>query len=319
MKLALLAATAVWVGAMAFPTEAATQHVWVEIRHDTVYVGERFPLIIIAEYPDDRDLILPEAEGDEPASFGDFELLRLRDRSVTSDYGQPVRDSLVFDATTFALDTAATRGAELAFAGAGDTLYVEVLDSEVMVASVVQEGEPPRELAPIVDLPAPLWPWILGGLLVLGTIVLFVWWRRRRAAVEEGVHSPASLPPIDEARVRLQKLENHPLDTPEHQRRFVIELTDIIRTYIARRLNIRAREMTSGEVLAALAQHDVTREKVADAQRILEVSDRIKFARAESSERILRESHSTAATWIEDVERQLQRHDEESNEATARA
>ncbi len=57
-------------------------------------------------------------------------------------------------------------------------------------------------------------------------------------------------------------------------------VSDILRTYIEQRFELLAMEQTTGEILAALANRDISRNETARLAEILKLSDLVKFAKA---------------------------------------
>jgi hypothetical protein len=87
------------------------------------------------------------------------------------------------------------------------------------------------------------------------------------------------LPPLEEA---LEALSHLPAEgvSQEHDRAFVILVSDILRTFIGRRLGLPARESTTGELLRDLGAHPAITVSMIDALRpMLNTMDAVKFAR----------------------------------------
>lgn len=90
---------------------------------------------------------------------------------------------------------------------------------------------------------SPEWLWLIGilswCLLVLLAAVFWSWWRRRARARRMAAHELAL------ARLR----EAQALMSPDQARAFSIAVSDIVRTYIEQRFDIRAAHRTSSEFL----------------------------------------------------------------------
>lgn len=299
------------------PAEVSAQRARVVLPDDAIRVGQPMELSIVAEYPGEFDLDIPRPAGGEPAMLGDFELNRLIDRSVVSvDYMQ-IRDSIVFEAMTFALDTASIAGERLLLIGSRDTSEVLLAQVQVPVAATWQEGDPPRDLAPIVDIPDRRWIWgVVALALVVAAVVFWLRRRARRRGEEPAADDPRPAP-IDEARLRLKQLGTEIPSTPELRHGFAIELTDIIRTYITRRFSVSAHEMTSREILHHPSISSMLDNSTVDASRLLDLVDRIKFARVDASGPMLRTSLDESATWLSEMEAQAIRSESEHVEVPA--
>lgn len=122
---------------------------------------------------------------------------------------------------------------------------------------------------------APYVWWGLLGLMVAGGLVWvgLWWWRRRKAAIA------AAIEPIHVRAIRqLEALHSQKLWQAGQTKEYFSELTDILRDYLQGRYGIEAMEMTSAEILAALAQ--VNEHKLIEQLRAMfAVSDLAKFAK----------------------------------------
>ncbi len=113
-------------------------------------------------------------------------------------------------------------------------------------------------------------------------------------------------PPLEEATERLAALDGARLNTDGARKAFYVELSDILRTYIWRRLGPPALESTSREVLDDLAE--LSREgRAPDAmltplRHLLETSDLAKFAELFPAESRCRDSISEARQLLDLVE-----------------
>lgn len=275
------------------------------VEADTIRIGEPSRAALVVEYPSHLDVVLPDASSDAPATLGDFELRSLVDRSRHETYGGTIYDTLYFDVVSFALDTARVEGGVIGFEGPEDTVQVAVTGAWVPVAATYQEGQEPRDLAPIVDIPPSLWPWAVAALATLIAVALLMRWLRRRRSAEAAGEPRAAESPIDEARRRLRALSELPVREPADQKEYAIELVDLLRTYLLRRAGLPAFERTTGEIMRELRHSDLKTTHLESVRDTLTLSDRIKFARAEATETMLEETREVAGRWIEEVERTL--------------
>ena len=305
--------------ALLLVVSAQAQHAQFSIDADTVRVGQPFEAVLIAVYPMHLDLKVPTSTVDEPAMIGDFELRRLKDRSRHATAEGSVHDTLHFEAVTFALDTARVAGTTIYLEGPSDTLTVAVEGDWTPVASTYREGEEPRDLAPIVGFPTPLWPWILAAAIAAGILALLIRLSRRRppAVQDESAHPYES--PLEEALRRLQALAEHATQSTPDQKAYAIELVDLLRTYLYRRMDMASFERTTSEILRDLRQSALKSTDLDAVRHILTVSDRIKFAGAEASAALLEETRRTSRGWIEDAERTLQHVTSDESKASSAA
>ncbi|MEM6785793.1 MAG: hypothetical protein AAF624_18895 [Bacteroidota bacterium] len=287
------------------------QQVRVTVAADSVTVGERFEIGLAVEHGRSTRVAFPDlpplsdtfgADGlvDPAAVFGDAEVLAAR-RFPPAETASGARlDSVVFLATTFALDAARIGPIPVALvAGTGaaaDTVTLDVPTQVLPVRSVVPDSlTAPLQLAPALAFPEPLPLWVallVGALLLL----LGVWlWRTRHRG--PGLAAPP-LPPHAQARKRLDALRPAELDLTDSEAvpAYYAALSNAVRTYLTRALGVPAQEQTTRELLTALDGHP----NVDEATRLrlgvlLRRADLAKFARA-TPDAATRTTDRTAAT-----------------------
>jgi len=258
---------------------------------DSVTVGDRFELTVVLGHDGTRkaifphDLIPDSLQANAIFSLGDFEILDvLRRGSRPYDAGGQI-DSVVYETTTFALDTARVAGIPVGLAAAGDTMTALAPGTFVRIGSLVPDDATElKDLAPIAEFDRAWWPWILG-LLALAAVIGALWWRRRNTEDEENeddfVPEPA-IPPYQEAVDRLAALQQIDLADPEQVKPFYVELTDILRTYVGRRANVPALETTTRELLdrlrTAAKSGPLPEEVIKEIDQVLSHADLVKFA-----------------------------------------
>jgi len=159
----------------------------------------------------------------------------------------------------------------------------EILTEEVPldVAPVPAEaiGAKLRAAAGTLDPDVGGTPWalivgIVGALAVLGSgsvLVLRALRARRRLANQRSAY--------DEAIAKLRTLEHRGAPTAEIADAWFVELSAIIRSYLERRYEIRAPELTTEEFLQEASRaRELTAEHRAQLSAFLERCDRVKFA-----------------------------------------
>jgi len=149
------------------------------------------------------------------------------------------------------------------------------------VGSIVPKGavddlKPERgPLAPLRER-GPLWPWLLAA-AALAAAAVPIAWRRLAAARAARLRRSA----YDLARARLDALVAKPRPADEQTiDAFFVELSAIIRSYLERRFELRAPELTTEEFLAvASGSPDLTGEHRSFLRDFLRRADMVKFAR----------------------------------------
>lgn len=269
-----------------FPSATHAQEVRAYVSADTVAVGERFTLSLVAEHNFQMTATFPPADTAEP--FGDLTVLSRSEaehRYLGTDRPGTRVDSVAYEVTTFALDTARVPALTVELTSQSDTLTAASTPFTVPVRSVVPpDAQELRDLAPQAEFPRPLWPYVLLGLAalaLLGLLGYYLWQRRQPEAEREAepVPSPA-VSPYESAQRRLRRLE-HTTDfgDPDAVKPFYTEIADLLREYLARRLGVAAHERTTRELLHALRQHRALSEgAIGRIRRVLEKADLVKFA-----------------------------------------
>ena len=275
-----------------FAASASAQSVRLHVLADSVTVGERFSVAVAAEHAAGVQVLFPAPPDaatavDAPMRAGEAELLDAR-RLPPSVRGSVRVDSVVFEATTFALDSARVGAVTVQFVRGGDTTAVASPVGYVGVRSLIGDDAEPYPLAPLADFPRAWGPWLLAALAVLALAAALWWWlryRRRRTA------PTSSLPPHEEVVHRLDTLAASLPTSPKAVKPFYVELSDALRTYLARTLGVPAREQTTRELLGTLARHDDVSAEAHDAFGfVLRLADLAKFASVQPSA----EAHETA-------------------------
>lgn len=143
------------------------------------------------------------------------------------------------------------------------------------------------DIKPVEDLPytfKEMLPWLVGGVLFIGIIILFVW-LFRRIKRKEPVFSLRKEKPKEPAHVvalrELEKLKAEKLWQTDRVKLFYTQLTEILRVYIEDRFHVPAMEQTSHEILQSLSHVDIEGEAVlSNLKQILTLADLVKFAKA---------------------------------------
>jgi len=258
---------------------------------DSVTIGDRFELTVVLGHDGNGEAIfthdlLPDSLKAAPVfSLGDFEVLNVLSRgSRAYDLGGRI-DSVVYEVTTFALDTARVAGIPVGLAVQGDTLMGATPEFILQVGSLVPEdAEGIKDLADLAEFEKSWWPWILGLAMLLAT-ALGLWWWRRQSEDEDEQNLAEPEPQIaayDEAVERLAVLQAMDLTQADNIKPFYVELTDILRTYVGRRAHVPALESTTRELLNRLRGSSrgsiLPEDVVIEIDEVLTHADLVKFA-----------------------------------------
>ena len=262
-------------------TPATAQTVRLHVLADSVTVGQRFEVAVAVERSAGVQTLFPDPPGlssavTAPLEVGEAELLAVR-RLPPEVQGSVRLDSAVFAAATFALDSARVGPVEVRLVQGGDTTTVRSAVAYVGVRSLVPaDAGGAKGLAPLATFPRALAPWLIAGLLALALLAGLWWWMRHRRA--PGVET-STLPPYEEVVVRLQRLEAALPERAEAVKPYWVELSDALRTYLARSLGVPAQEQTTRELLLTLnADAHVPDDAHAAIADLLPRADLVKFA-----------------------------------------
>ncbi|MFB6272264.1 MAG: hypothetical protein ABEL51_05145 [Salinibacter sp.] len=266
---------------------AAQQAPRVEARvsADSVKIGERFTLTLVAEHAADTTALFPSADAGA-ALFGDLYVFRRGAVQTRRRAGGRRVDSVAYTVTTFVLDTARVPVLPVRLAAQGDTTVAGTLPRVVPVVSVVgPNADGLRTPALLAAFPRPFWWWAGLALLAaaLGAGLVYGWRHWKRDETEAGAEEEQETP-YEAASKRLQRLQRRHPTGRRACKAFYVDLTETLRVYLARRVGVRALESTTSEVVAALRRRPEVQEIVVRRlQTVLEQADLVKFAGAQPS------------------------------------
>jgi len=313
------------------PPASPAQLVRAYVANDSVTVGDRLTLVVVAEHAREDTVAFPDFRpepGLPGARFGDLIVFGARNEGryfQGADREYLVADTITYEVATFAIDSAFVPQVAATITGPSGVRRVASQPFFLPVVSLVPpDADSMQDITPLASFGRRWWPLLLGLMLLAGLWFAYRWWRNR--PVSEGVESevPAMREPverpIDELLRRLKALESANLETVESVRSYFVELADAIRTYLERRLQIPALEQTTTELfhdLKTLRSIDVPDEVPGEVLRILEQADLAKFARQRHSEDVSRRLLVQSRTLALDIENSLRAAAERERRAAA--
>jgi hypothetical protein len=273
---------------------------------DTVTVGQTFIVLLKVRAPAGADIRFPLAVDSVVATSP----------TAAQIVGAPFVDSARTDST------GTTRSAAYRFAAwdvgpqplglgniavtvGGRTAYISLNSQTVFVRSVLpadttlRQPKPPR---PAIIIPPFNWlPWL--ALLAAILLALLAWWlwrwyRRRRAA---------PLPPFETAEREFERIEAMRLPETGEPERHVALMTDVMRDYLAARVEGVQRSQTTSELLTAAVP---VRPHASGLEHLLTSADLVKFARQRVSPadaQAIGEHARTIVRTVDDHFRQLEK------------
>ena len=281
---------------------------------DSVDLGAPFEVALAVDHAPGRSALFPEAPARLPEAapewaFGDAEVLGVR-RLPPSVRGRVQTDSAVVTVAVFAADSARVGPIPIRLAAGADTTVLASPSVLVPVWSVLGgEAEPqPAPLGPSVAFPSPTPILVALGLFALGLAAAFVWLLVR--LLRKPTPAARRALPYPEALARLDELATAPPSSPADVEAHFDAVRDVLRTYVARRLGLPARELTTRE-LADLLDADA---RVPDAGRravrgVLRVSDLVAFAALRPAAEVAADARAKAREAIDTIETSLRQLD----------
>ncbi|HXF10251.1 MAG TPA: hypothetical protein VN625_05655 [Desulfuromonadaceae bacterium] len=140
-----------------------------------------------------------------------------------------------------------------------------------------------------------VWPVLIVLAVLLAAVVLWLYWKKRKANVP--------VEPLVPAHVRAKQKLQEALALISQPKPFCVLVSDTVRFYLGERFEFRAPERTTEEFLRELNATDRLSSNQKDSLgKFLESCDLVKFAKYEPGENELRELHSSAVKLVEETE-----------------
>ena len=170
---------------------------------------------------------------------------------------------------------------------AGDTVTFFTETRPVTLDVQTIQTDPAQDIKPIKPpLKAPvtfreMLPWIGVAMLILIIAGLVYYYLKRKKLQPPVVATrlKTTIPPYEAAIEALETLRMKKLWQSGRIKEYYSELTDIVREYIELRYPVRALEMTTSEINAALRQTEVTATAREKLNQVLILADLVKFAK----------------------------------------
>lgn len=122
--------------------------------------------------------------------------------------------------------------------------------------------------------------YIIWGLIGLGLLCVLGWYiftKRRHLSL---LGKPKQVEPPHVVAIKaLETVHNQKLWQNNKHKLYYTRITDILREYIEKRYSIHAMEMTSDEIIEAMAERGLEVKSFGDLKEILKSSDLVKFAK----------------------------------------
>ena len=175
----------------------------------------------------------------------------------------------------------------LPFVSGTDTTYSESLTLNFVQPFQLDSTNAIFDIRDIQKEPFWFWGyarWILGALLLIG-LGFLIWWLLGKIGRYEGTYvgprrKEPERPAEEVALEQLDRIREEKIWTQGHTKQYHTELTDVLRTYIAKRFGVASTEKTSEETLRAMKPLlSDQRELHASLSQVLRLADLVKFAK----------------------------------------
>jgi len=240
-------------------------------------VGDPIALTLSVTHPADQHIIAPELE----ANWGDFVVQGVSAPQTTTNADGTVTTNLVIDARLFAPGSYSTLPLTVKIAGeAGQIVETVAQPLTVAIGSVLVEGDGElRDIKPQAELPyVNLIPWIIAalGLAALAAVIILLVRRRRAklalAAVDNRLPHEVALDELDH-------IEGLRLPDAARFKEHYSLVSDCLRFYMERRVEVPMLERTTAEIEAGLRDSSLPRPITGQYISLLDVSDLVKFSK----------------------------------------
>lgn len=240
-------------------------------------------------------------------SLGAFEVLEQKPLDTTTINGDVRQYKQTLTLTSFKPGRKAVPAVQVPYKDKDQPESTLRADSFEVVVETVQIDSA-RRIQPIkglLEVPLTfqeLLPYILGGLGILALGVLGYWlyrrWRRQKAE-PAGTVEKLQLP-HEKALADLKALEEQQLWQQGYIKEYHDQLTDIVRDYLERILEIRAMELTTSEIMEALVDKPLSHEQQRQLRELFSMADMAKFAKAQPSSDENQRAFSVAYQFIQE-------------------
>ena len=151
-------------------------------------------------------------------------------------------------------------------------------------------------------------PYIIWVVLAILLIGLFIYYLKNRKKPEiKEVEIINTLPPFEEALEKLQELDNKLLWQNNEIKKYYSELTEIIRVFIEKELEIPALEITTHELVSLLSDYNnpknikPAKETIRKLNALLQEADLVKFAKSTPLSHEIEEDRRDAEKVLNDL------------------
>ena len=275
-----------------------SQKVSVAIDTTNIRIGEQFLFKIVIK--DTANVIFPE----KLENLNKLEVVK--DIKIDTFKNSLIKKYLMtgFDSGAFYIPTQQIFIKNRAYLS--DSVLINV--ATVLVDTTKQKMFPIKSIQtePLVyDDFKPYLIWVFLALLLIG-LLIYYFKTRKKPEIKE-IDTVNTLPPFEEALEKLQELDNKLLWQNNEIKKYYSELTEIIRVFIEKELEIPALEITTFELVSLLSDYNtpkninITKETVRKLDALLQEADLVKFAKSTPLSHEIEEDRRVAEKVLNDL------------------
>lgn len=252
------------------------QRIELSLDSTTLFVGS--PLTLSLRIRDYRATDTPSIALKEQQQWNGLEVLKIHKPLSVSPHFEQQLVLTAWDSGLFRLSALPLKSS-LALSPQTSPLEVR------FVRPKIDPNQPFKDIKPPTS-PALTWqellPYLLLGLMVVVVLLAGLWWlqKRKRKPATKAAHTPSL---SDTALGKLREIESMKLWQRGEGKLYFTRLTDVMRTYIEKKYEIPASDLTSAEILLQLERKTDSVQKQSLAY-LFELADKVKFAKHEASQ-----------------------------------
>jgi hypothetical protein len=267
----------IYLWACLFSLNAFSQEITSKIDRDSIKIGEQIIYTITAKVNPDDEIAFPEGQ-----TFFPLEVVEAYKIDTTQLQPQKILSRQYaltqFDSGSYLIGQQTIKVNDQFLQT--DSIRVQVND--VFVDTTQQKLYPIKSY---IDIEKPFqistWIWwtILAIALVVGLVYLIFNFKKKKDEKKKRI------PPYEQAMISLQELDNSKLIDNRNLKEYYSQLTDISRRYLEEKVEIRALEYTSNELVEELENRrlskklNINQNLIDDFKKVLQRADLAKFAK----------------------------------------
>ena len=190
-----------------------------------------------------------------------------------------------------------------------DSLQVDVNN---IIVDTTKQGL--YDIKPIVQVsksPSKWWLYSIVALILLGLVVLLLYWFIWKSKPLTEEEKAALLPPYERAKLALKVLDDSSYLQNNEIKAYYSDLTQIIRTYLDEKVYDRALESTTNQLINRIKllregnKIDLSKEDIKNIETILKRADLVKFANSKPDIALAQLDRNTIDTELDQVRQAL--------------